>query len=139
MWWCLLWCMLSAFRCHAACHIHLLGLNHWDLHHLQPLGAYPWQAYVQPGNGHQSASGMHQVASPSTALSRGSLLLLHQLSSIHSNYMMRHAALRAWQSHLIPPAYLHGGKVSCVHGCSHPMAQLTLNLQWALNLVVLVW
>ena len=26
-----------------------------------------WQAYVQPGDGHQSTPGMHQVAAPSTA------------------------------------------------------------------------
>ena len=38
---------------------------------LQSFGAYPWQAYVQPGDGHQPTSGMHRVAAPSTALSRG--------------------------------------------------------------------
>ena len=34
---CLLWCILSAFRCHAGCCIHLWGLTHWDLHHCSPL------------------------------------------------------------------------------------------------------
>ena len=29
--------MLSAFRCHIGCLIHLLGLNHWGLHHCNPL------------------------------------------------------------------------------------------------------
>ena len=38
---------------------------------LQPFGVYPWQAYVQPGDGHQSMAGMHRVAAPSTTLSRG--------------------------------------------------------------------
>ena len=28
MCWYLIWCMLSAFRCHAGCHIHMWGLNH---------------------------------------------------------------------------------------------------------------
>ena len=27
-----LWCMLSAFRCHTGYHIHLWGLSHWGLH-----------------------------------------------------------------------------------------------------------
>ena len=47
---------------------------------MQLFRAYPWQAYVQPGNGHQSISGMPRVAAPSTALSRGNFLLLNQLS-----------------------------------------------------------
>ena len=38
---------------------------------LQPFGVYPWQAYVQPGDGHQSTPGMQRVAAPSTTLSRG--------------------------------------------------------------------
>ena len=38
---------------------------------LQPFGAYPWQAYVQPGDGHQPTLGMQRVATPSTALSHG--------------------------------------------------------------------
>ena len=34
--WCLSLCMLYAFRCHAACHIHIWGLNNWGLHHCNP-------------------------------------------------------------------------------------------------------
>ena len=52
---------------------------------LQPFGAYPWQIYVHPGDGHWPSQGMHQVAAPSPALSRGepsashsSVLLLFQ-------------------------------------------------------------
>ena len=37
---------------------------------LQPFGYYPWQAYVQPGEGHWSTPGMHQVAAPSATLGR---------------------------------------------------------------------
>ena len=33
-------------------------------------GAYPWQAYVHHGDGHQPMLGMHQVAVPSAALTR---------------------------------------------------------------------
>ena len=40
--------------------------------------------------------GMHQVVASSTALSRGSLLLLNQLPSSHSNYMVEHTAFWAW-------------------------------------------
>ena len=38
---------------------------------LQPFGANPWQSYVQPGDGHWPTPGMHQVAAPSSGLSRG--------------------------------------------------------------------
>ena len=38
---------------------------------LQPFGVYPWQAYVQLGDGHQSTPCMHRVAAPSTTFSRG--------------------------------------------------------------------
>ena len=41
------------------------------------LGDYPWQVYVQPGSGHWPIACMHRVGAPSTALSRGSLLLLN--------------------------------------------------------------
>ena len=36
-----------------------LGFASW-----QPFGVYPWQAYVQPGDGHWSTPGMHRVAAP---------------------------------------------------------------------------
>ena len=61
---------------------------------LEPLGVYPWQAYVQPGDGHWFMPGMHRVAAPSTTLSRGSLLLL---SLLFPNHMVGHTALGAWQ------------------------------------------
>ena len=35
--WCLFWCLLSTFRCHAGCLIHSWGLNHWGLYHCNPL------------------------------------------------------------------------------------------------------
>ena len=35
--WCLFWCLLSTFRCHAGYYIHPWGLNHWSLHHCNPL------------------------------------------------------------------------------------------------------
>ena len=35
--WCLFWCLLSIFRCHAGCHIHPQGLNCWGFHHCNPL------------------------------------------------------------------------------------------------------
>ena len=62
--------MLSAFRCHARCCIHLGSLNHWGLHHCNPL-ELPMEAYVQPGDGHWPIPGIHRVDVPCTALSRG--------------------------------------------------------------------
>ena len=34
--WCLFWCLLSFFRCHAGYHIHPWGCQHWGLHHCNP-------------------------------------------------------------------------------------------------------
>ena len=104
------------FRCHAGCHIHLWGLKHWGLHHCNPLELI---------HGRQTCNlamviGPHQVCIewllPPTALSRGSLLLLNQLSSSHSNYTVGYTALGAWQSHPIPPSSLHGGEGSSFPG-----------------------
>ena len=64
---------------------------------LQPLGVYPWQAYVQPGDGHWPIPGMHRVAAPSTMLSRENLMVLNQLFPSHPIYMVGQTALGAWQ------------------------------------------
>ena len=40
----------------------------------------------------------------------GELMPLIQLSPSHSFYMAGHTALGVWQSHLIPPPSLHGGR-----------------------------
>ena len=57
---------------------------------LQPFGVYPWQAYVQPHDGHWSMPGVHRVAAPSATLGGGSLLLLIQL---FPNHLVGHTAL----------------------------------------------
>ena len=72
---------------------------------LQPLGVYPWQAYVQPGDGHQPTPGMHRVATPSTTLSRGSLMLLSLLFPCHPIYMVGHTALGVGRESPDPSAF----------------------------------
>ena len=62
---------------------------------LQPFGIYPWQAYVEPGDGHWSTPGIHRVAALSATLGRVSLLLLIQLFPNHPIYLVGHTALRA--------------------------------------------
>ena len=64
---------------------------------LQPLGAYLWQAYVQPGDGHWTTLGMHREAAPSTVVVDGSLLLLIQLFPSHPICMVGLTSLGAWQ------------------------------------------
>ena len=86
-------CLLSTFRCRVGCCIHLWGLNPLGFAPLQPFGVYPWQVYVQPGDGHWSMPGMYRVVAPSTTLGRGSLLLLSQLFPNHLIYMVGHTAL----------------------------------------------
>ena len=60
---------------------------------LQPFRLYPWQTYVQPGDGHWSTPGMHRVTDPSATLGRGSLLVLIPLFPNHSIYLVGHTAL----------------------------------------------
>ena len=64
---------------------------------LQPVGVYSWQAYVQPGDGHQSMPGTHRLAAPSATLSSVSLLLPSQLFPNHPIYMVGHTAFAAQQ------------------------------------------
>ena len=85
-----------------------LGFAPW-----QPFGVYPWQAYVQPGDGHQSTSGMHRVAAASATLSRGSLLLLILL---FPNHLVGHTSLGAQLGHLIPLPSLQDGEGSSFLG-----------------------
>ena len=96
---------------------------------LQPLGVNPWQAYVQPCDGHQLTPGVHRVAAPSTTLSRGSLLLLSLLFPSHPIYVVGHTALgtcqRVTQCLCLP--YMVGWGLLFQVWC-HQMTWLTLNL-----------
>ena len=56
---------------------------------LATLWNFPWQAYVQPDDGHWPTLGMHRGAAPSTSLGRGE----------HS----------ATQSAITQPSHLYGG------------------------------
>ena len=81
---------------------------------LQSFGVFPWQAYVQHGDGHWSMPGMHRVAAPSATLGRGSLLLLIQLCP---NQLVWCTALGgSVESHLIPLPSLHDGEGSSFPG-----------------------
>ena len=96
--------------------ISTLGAKPMGFAPLQPLGVYLWQAYVQPGDGHQPTPGMHRVAAPSTTLSRGSLMLLLLLLPSHPIYMVGHTTLRAWQRHPIHSPALHSREQSSFPG-----------------------
>ena len=95
---------------------------------LHPFGAYPWQAYVQPGDGHWPTTGMYRVAAPSPSLCRGSLMLLNLLFPNHPNYMVGHTAFGTRQSHPITLPFLNGGEGSSFPGLV-PSDDMTLNLQ----------
>ena len=100
---------------------------------LQPFGVYPWQALVCPGDGHWSILGMHWLAAPSTALGRGDL------------YAALSSGLQPFQQYggansfggLCLPYMVGRGLLFQVW--LHLMTWLTLNLWWALYLVILVW
>ena len=96
---CLVSVLVSAFYHQVPCWMPYspLGAQPVGFAPLQPLGVYPWQEYVQPGDGHQPTPSMCRVAAPSTILSRGSLLLLSLLFPSHPIYMVGHMPLGAWQ------------------------------------------
>ena len=81
---------------------------------LQPFGVYPWQAYVQPGDGHQSTPGMHRVAAPSATLGRGEPSAIH--SAVPQPTGGAYSLGGSVESHLIPPPSLHDGEGSSFPG-----------------------
>ena len=88
-----------------------LGAQPLGFASLQPFGAYLWQAYVQPGDGHWSKPGMHRVAAPSITLSRGepsaAQSTVPQPSHLHGGaYSFGSLA----ESRPILPPSLHGGR-----------------------------
>ena len=95
---------------------------------LQPFGVYPWQAYVQPGDGHRSMPGMHRLAAPSTTLSRGEPSATQCCSLTISSiwWGIQHWGLsRVTQSLCLP--YMMGRDLLFQVWC-HQMTSLTLNL-----------
>ena len=61
---CLVSVLMSAFYFQVPCWMPCppLGAEPLGFAPLQPLGVYPWQAYVQSGDGHKPTPGMHRVA-----------------------------------------------------------------------------
>ena len=98
---------------------------------LQPFGVYPWQVYVQPGDGHWSMPGMHRVAAHSATLGRGEPSATH--STVPQPFGGAYSLGGSVESHLIPPLSRHDGEGSFLHVWHHQMMQSTLNLLWALN------
>ena len=87
----------------------LLGFAPW-----QPFGVYPWQAYVQPGDGHRSTSGMHRVAAPTATLGRVEPSATH--SAVPQPIGGVYSLGGSIESHLIPPPSLHAGEGSSFLG-----------------------
>ena len=77
--WCLLWCLLSAFRSHVA--MFTKGAQLFRFAPPQPFEVYSLQAYVPPSNGPCPMPGGHWVTAPSTASSRRKLCATQWASS----------------------------------------------------------
>ena len=87
----------------------LLGFAPW-----QPFGVYPWQAYVQPGDGHWSTPGMHRVAAPTATLGRVEPSATH--SAVPQPIGGVYSLGGSIESHMIPPPSLHDGEGSSFPG-----------------------
>ena len=83
---------------------------------LQPLGVYPWQACVQPGDGHWPTPGMHRVDAPSTTWNRGEPYATG--SAVPQPFHLYDGAYSfgGLAESPIPPPSLHGGKWSSFPG-----------------------
>ena len=81
---------------------------------LQPFGVYPWQAYVQPGDGYWSTLGLHWVAAPSATLGRVEPSATH--SAVPQPIGGVYGLGGSIESHLIPPPSLHDGEGSLFPG-----------------------
>ena len=116
---CLVSVLVYAFCFHVPCwmlYSHM-GPQPLGFATLQPFGAYPWQAYVLPGNGHWPTPGMHRVAAPCTALSRGEPSAAQ--SAVIQSFQLYDGAYSFGglaESHQIHPPFLHGGEVSSIPG-----------------------
>ena len=81
------------------------------------LRAYPWQEYVEPGDGHWPTPGMHRVAAPSATLSRWepyvSLSAVPQPSHLYG-WVYGFGGLA--ESHPMPLPSLNGGEGSSFPG-----------------------
>ena len=99
---------------------------------------YLWQPYVPPGAGLWLTSGVDWVAALSTALSRGSLILLSSPPAIQSVWW----GIQIWGlgrvtiSLCLPYMMERGCLFQTVF---HLMRLPILNLWWMLNVVIPVW
>ena len=69
----------------------------------------------------------------------GERLLLLSLFAGHSRNMVGHTALRVQQSHLIPPASLHGREGSCFPGSNPPDDTVDFKFVVGIKLAILMW
>ena len=107
---------------------------------LQPFGAYPWQAYLQPGDGHWYTPGMHRIAIPPLFWVGRALCYSISCSPAIPAIWWGIQLWRLGRESPNPSAFLAwwGGVFFFRFGSIWWHNQL-LSLQWVLNLVILVW
>ena len=101
----------------------------------QPWRGHTLQAYVHPGDGMKPMPGMHWVAAPSYASSKGILCY----SAVLQPYGGAYSSGSLAESHPIPLLSLHGREGSSFPGLAPPDDIVTLNQLWIWNLVIMVW
>ena len=80
----------------------------------QPFGVYPWQAYVQPGDGHRFTPGLHRVTAPSATLCRVEHSATH--SAVPQSIGGVYSLGGSMESHPIPLPSLCDGEGSSFPG-----------------------
>ena len=109
----------------------LMGAQLFGHTPLQPFRVYPQQAYVPPGSGLWTMSGVHQVATPFTDLSRGSQSISCP-STIQSIWWLGRVTP-------IPSPSLHVKEWSSVPRFLLLIEMVNINLCWGLILVIPTW
>ena len=136
--WCLLWCMVSTFRCHSGCHIYQWGLNHWGLHLCSPSEHTHYRhMYIQM-----------MVISPCQECTEWLLPPLLWIGGVLCYSVSCPAGILAmwWGIQLLGLTeftwsiclpYLVGRSLFQIW--FHPITPSTMNLWWTFYLVILVW
>ena len=106
---------------------------------LQPFGAYPWQAYVQPCDGHWPTPGIQRVPACSTILSKGEPHATTSAVPQPSQLYGWAYSFEAWHRVTQSSTFLHGGQGSSFPSLVPSNGMVNSEPVVSINVVILVW